>query len=98
ERPTREMVRSLLTASGAHPEFTVSDNSGGHPVGIETHLFSNGGVTIIGLMTNPQLRVDELGPPEFKSNDRFAKARTVKLSFPREVYVYDVRGANALGR
>ena len=35
---------------------------------------------------------------QFKSNDRFAKARTVKLSLPQEMYVYDVRGAKALGR
>lgn len=98
EGPAREIVSSLLTASGVRPEFSVTDDSGRHPVGIETHLFSNGGVTIIGLLTNPQLRVDELGPPEFKSNDRFAKAWTVKLSLPEEMYVYDVRRAKALGR
>jgi len=44
------------------------------------------------------LRVDELGPPEFKSNDRFAKPRTVKLAFPREMNVYDVRASKPLGR
>jgi hypothetical protein len=98
EGPTRDMVGGLFSASGVKPEFGVTDNSGRHPVGIETHLFSNGGVTIIGLLTNPQLRVDELGPPEFKSNDRFAKACTVKLLLPQEMYVYDVRGAKALGR
>jgi hypothetical protein len=44
------------------------------------------------------LRVDELGPPEFKSNDRFAKPRTVKLALPREMYIYDVRASKTLGR
>jgi hypothetical protein len=98
EGPARETVRQLLSASGVRPDFTVSDESGQHPVGIETHLFRNGAVTIIGLLTNPQLRVDELGPPEFKSNDRFAKPRTVKLSLPEAMYVHDVRAAKALGK
>jgi hypothetical protein len=49
-------------------------------------------------MTNPQLRVDELGPPEFKSNDRFAKPMSVRLTIPRDRFVYDVRNARALGK
>ncbi len=98
EGPAREMAQRALAASGVRPDYTVTDESGRHPTGIETHLFRNGGVTIIGLLTNPQLRVDELGPPEFKSNDRFAKPRTVKLAFPREMYVYDVRASKPLGR
>jgi len=43
-------------------------------------------------------RVDELGPPEFKSNDRFAKPRSLKLTFPEEMYVYDVRAAKSQGK
>jgi len=81
-----------------HPEYAVTDESGKHSTGVETHLFRNGGVTIIALLTNPQLRVDELCPPEFKSNDRFAKPRIVKLAFPREMYIYDVRASKTLGR
>jgi hypothetical protein len=96
--PAREMAQRALAESGVRPDYAVTDESGQHPVGVETHLFRNGGVTIIALLTNPQLRVDELGPPEFKSNDRFAKPRTVKLAFPREMYVYDVRASKTLGR
>ena len=98
EGPVREMAGRLLAESGVHPEFTVAGESGGYPVGIETHLFRNGGATIIALLTNPQLRVDELGPPEFKSNDRFARPRRVKLSLPQEMNVYDVRASKALGK
>jgi len=98
EGPVLRQARAWLTQSGLRPEFAVTDESGGHPVGIETHSFRNGGVTIVGLLTNPQLRVDELGPPEFKSNDRFAKPRTVKLALPAEMYVYDVRASKALGK
>jgi hypothetical protein len=98
EGPVLEMARQLFAASAVRPEFTVTDATGAHPVGVELHLFRNGGVTIIGLLTNPELRVDELGPPEFKSNDRFAKPRTVKLTLPEEMYVYDVRASKPLGK
>jgi hypothetical protein len=98
EGPVRDALGRLLAAAGVHPEFTVTDETGAHPTGVETHLFRNGGVTIISLLTNPQLRVDELGPPEFKSNDRFAKPRTLKLALPEPMYLYDVRGAKALGK
>jgi hypothetical protein len=98
EEPDREAVERALAESGVRPDYAVTDESGKHPTGLETHLFRNGGVTIIALLTNPQLRVDELGPPEFKSNDRFAKPRTVKLALPREMYIYDVRASKTLGR
>jgi hypothetical protein len=67
-------------------------------VGVETHKFRNGGVEIIGLLGNPQLRVNELGPPEFKSNERFEKPRTVRLVLDGEREVYDIRAAKSLGR
>ncbi len=98
EGPAREIAQRALTGSGVRPEFAVTDEAGQFPVGVETHLFRNGGVTIIGLLTNPQLRVDELGPPEFKSNERIAKPRTVRLALPQEMYIYDVRRSKALGR
>lgn len=67
-------------------------------VGVETHVFRNAAVSIVALMTNPQLRVDELGSPEFKSNDRFAKPMTVRLALLNESFIYDLRAAKPLGR
>jgi hypothetical protein len=98
EERDREAVERALVDSGVRPDYVVTDESGQHPTGVETHRFRNGGVTIIALLTNPQLRVDELGPPEFKSNDRFAKPRTVKLAFPYEMHIYDVHASKTLGR
>ncbi len=96
---------SLLNAAAAlvksreiAPPFAVVDASGGPVTGVETHRFKNGGVTLVGLLSNPQQRVDELGPPEFKSNQRFEKPVTVRLVLSLELYVYDVRGGSALGR
>jgi len=92
EGPMRERMRGLLQSGGVEPEFAVVDSDG-----VETHTFRNGGVTLIGLLSNPQLRVDELGPPEFKSNERFEKSRTVRLKLPREMQAYDVRASKTLG-
>ncbi|MBL8179751.1 MAG: beta-galactosidase [Bryobacterales bacterium] len=79
--------------SSIAPRFAVSG-----AFGLETHTFENGGVQIAALHSNPELRIDELGPPEFKSNERFAKEKpaVVRLSAPS--FVYDIRGAKALGR
>jgi len=91
-------AEKLFQARGVRPPFAVLD-AGGHPVtGVEMHRFRNGGVTIVGLLNNPQQRVDELGPPEFKSNQRFEKPVSVRLVLPGEYYAYDPRAAKALGR
>jgi len=98
EGAVHRMMGELFKGAGVKPEFAVTDAAGRPVVGVETHTFRNGGVHIVALMTNPQLRVDELGPPEFKWNDRFAKPVTVRLALPGERFVYDVRGAKAAGR
>jgi hypothetical protein len=97
EAATHGMMGELLGRAGVKPEFAVTDTSGKPVVGVEAHTFRNGGVRMVALMTNPQLRVDELGPPEFKSNDRFAKPVTVKLTLPGERFVYDVRAGKPAG-
>jgi hypothetical protein len=98
EGPAHRMLGEHLAAASVKPQFAVTGASGQPVVGVETHTFRNGGVWIVALMTNPQLRVDELGPPEFKSNDRFAKPIAVKLALPGQRFVYDVRAAKAMGR
>jgi hypothetical protein len=98
EGPTRQAFEALLRGAGVKPEFAVVDEAGRPATGVETHTFRNGSVTIVGLLTNPQLRVDELGPPEFRSNERFEKPQSINLVLPRELNVYDIRQAESLGR
>jgi len=98
ERETHEAMRKLIAGHGVRPAFEVLDEANRPAVGVETHQFRNGGVTIIGLLSNPQLRVDELGPPDFKSNQRFEKPRTVRLLVPEGLHAYDIRGGKALDR
>jgi hypothetical protein len=98
EKELHQLMGRLFDETGVKPAFAVTDPSGGHLVGVETHVFRNGGVSIVGLLTNPQKGVDESGPPEFNSNQRFEKPQMVVLTLPGEFYVYDVRAAKALGR
>jgi hypothetical protein len=93
----REMGR-LLRQAGVAPAFAVLDGKDQAAVGVEAHRFLNGGVTLLGLLSNPQLRVDELGPPEFRSNGRFEKPRAIRVALPADLFVYDIRGARSLGK
>jgi hypothetical protein len=98
ESELHEAMRALLGNAGVRPEFTVVDETNRPVVGIEIHRFRNGSVSIVGLLSNPELRVDELGPPEFKSNERFEKPRTIRLVLPSDLYSYDIRGTKQFGR
>lgn len=98
EGETHKAMQAIVAEAGVQPAFRLTDASGRPPVGIELHRFRNGGVTILGLHTNPQMRVNELGPPEFKSNERFEKPKEVTLTLPTEMFAVDVRAGKLLGR
>ncbi|MDA3921623.1 MAG: beta-galactosidase [Salinisphaera sp.] len=98
EKPVHQMLETLLRNNDIRLRFAVEDHNGHAVVGIDTHVFANGGVRIISLQTNPQLRVDELGPPDFQSNKRFDKPFKVDLHLPHAMYLYDVLTRQSLGR
>ncbi len=98
EGPVHTLVGGLLRSNGNAPEFKVADAAGNPVVGVETHVFRNGGVRLVALLSNPQMRVDELGPPDFRSNERFETPVTVTLTLPELSHVYNVRQAKALGQ
>src|SRR5581483_2854931 len=98
EEAVRDEVGKLMRAAGVTPEFAVTDENGRLVTGVETHRFRNGAVTILALLRNPDLRVDELGPPEFKSNARFDKPVKLRLSLPRELHTWNIRTSESLGR
>jgi hypothetical protein len=98
EATTHSLITSLMRTINIQPEFAVTDAAGKPVVGIETHVFRNGGVRVIALMSNPLQRVDELGPPDFRSNKRFETPVTVTLTLPGSLYVYDCRTGQAYGQ
>jgi hypothetical protein len=98
EGELHRLAAQWMNSVGVKPEYAVTGGDGKPVVGVETHTFRDGGVTFVALMSNPQLRVEDLGPPEFQSNERFAKAVPVTLRLPGERYAYDVRAGKALGQ
>ncbi len=98
EGPVHSLLENLLRSNGINPEISVTDSAGHPVVGVELHLFENGGARLITLLSNPQSRVDELGPPDFRSNRRFESPVTVNVTLPAPMYLYDVRQSKALGR
>ncbi len=98
EKELQRLMGRLLKENVAPPAFAVADPSGEPLVGVEIHVFRNGGANIVALQTNPQLSVSDLGTPEVISNRRFEKPQSVVLTLPGEFYVYDVRAAKALGK
>ena len=97
EAPTYKIMADMLLAAGVRPEIAVTDEANKPVVGIDVHVFSNGGVRLLSLQSNPQQSVNELGPPNFQSNDRFAVRKRVRINLPAKATVYDVRAGKALG-
>jgi hypothetical protein len=97
EGPVHELVEQLLRSNDVQPTFAVEDAAGHSMVGIDAHVYANGGVRILALQSNPQLRVNELGPADFRSNERFTKPITVHLHLPNAMYLYDTLANKDLG-
>lgn len=74
----------LLRESGVQPEFAITDETGKPVNGVEVRRFRNGGVTIVGLLANPQ--------------GNGAKAMRLRLNLPAELNAWNVRMGQALGR
>jgi len=98
EQSALGLMGRLFKNASVAPAFAVTESSGEPAVGVEVHTFRNGGVNIVGLLANPQLYIEDLGPPEAISNQRFEKPRTALLTLPGDSYVYDVRAAKPLGK
>lgn len=91
-------MSQVVAEAGVRPAFAVVDALG-HPVSdIETHVFRNGGATIVGLLSNPPIEQNDLGPLKLKSEQRFEKPQPVHLVAPEELYAYDIRRAKPMGK
>jgi hypothetical protein len=98
EGPVHQLIEQLLRSNDVHPGFSAEDAAGHTIVGIDEHVYADGGVRIIALQSNPQLRVNELGPADFRSNERFTKPTTVHLHLPGEMFLYDTMAHKELGQ
>jgi len=98
EQHALQLMGQFFKESGVNAVFGVTGPSGEPAVGVEVHSFRNGGASIVGLLSNPQLSIEDLGRPEVISNRRFEEPKTVVLTLPGDFYVYDIRAAKVTGK
>ncbi|WP_263418112.1 alpha-amylase family protein [Terriglobus albidus] len=98
EQPTARRIAEILHKAGVTPTIAVTDANRQPAVGVNVRTFENGGVTLLTLLSNPQLSVDELGAVNSRSNERFSKPQQLVVHLPSPMYVWDVRAKKDLGR
>ena len=94
----RELFTQLSTLASIAPAITVTRANGDALPGVEVHTYSNGAQKIVAIQQNPQLRINELGPPEYQSNDVFQKDEDVSIQFGAAYDIYDTLKGNYISR
>jgi len=90
-----DLLRKAVGEDRVTPEVVGDD---GKPVtGVETTVWVNGDVEIIALHRNPLLRINELGPQEYKSNKKFEVPVRLTVTRRQRAVWYDVRSGRWLG-
>ena len=92
------LVGQILGQAGAQRQYAVTTADGGHPHGVEVHPFVCGDLRVLALHRNYQLRVSELGPPEYHSQDALSGQLGLKVDLGGEYAVYDQRQGRFLGK
>jgi len=94
----RMVFRTLLDEAGVAPQYKVALADGSRPSGVEIHPWRCGNLRILGIHRNYQLRVSELGPPEYRSQAALEKPMSLKIDLGKAQAVYDQRAGKYLGR
>jgi hypothetical protein len=97
ETDARELFASLYKLANVQPTITATKAEGGYIPGVEIRTYQNGPVKIVAIQRNFQLRINELGPMEYQSNEAFEKDEKVDINFGAPYSVYDTRAGSALG-
>ena len=96
----RDLVRFLLRDSEVELQYKIVDSmdEANQPTGLEIHPFKSGDLRILALHRNYQLRVSELGPPEYQQQDSLAKPVSLEVDLGSEHAIYDQRRGRLLGQ
>ena len=96
--PLRQCVEAVLKWSKVAPQYPVALADGSRPAGVEMCTWQGGPMRILALHRNYQLRVSELGPPEYRSQAALEKPVRLKIDLGQAQGVYDQRAGKSLGR
>ena len=84
-RPNAERLPRILDAAGVKPLFSAAAPDGRPVDNVETYVFENGALTIVGLQR------DYVSAPPPRNREGFV------IELPKRFSVYDVRAQRALG-
>jgi hypothetical protein len=102
DEPARRLIGFILQHAGAGVQYRFLDKDGAMMVsglpGVEIHPWRCGDLRVLGIHRNYQLRVSELGPPEYRKQDSLAKPMKLKLDLGRAHAVYDQRSGKYFGK
>ncbi len=93
----RQFVDALLAGAGIDKQYTLTMADGKPASTVEIFPYTCGDLTLLGLNRNYQLRVSELGPPEFQSQAALEHPMKVKVDLGDKVAVYNQRTGKFLG-
>ncbi len=96
----RQLINHFLFDSGVVPQYEITDslNPDGRTIGLELYPYISGKLRILALHRNYQLRVSELGPPEYQQQDWLAKPMSFAIDLGTKHAVYDQRAGKLLGQ
>ncbi len=93
----RDLAEWIFKDAGAARQVPISAVRG-YAYGLEVHRYRSGKMQLLGIHRNYQLRVSELGPPSYRSQEALQQPTEVKLDLGRRSAVYDQRNGKYLGK
>jgi hypothetical protein len=94
----RRQMTGILQHSGVGLQCRIFGQDGFPVCGLELHPWQCGDLRTLGIHRNYQLRVSELGPPEYRSQAALEKPMQLKLDLGKAHAVYDQRAGKYLGK
>ncbi len=91
-------VEGLLDAAGVTRRWDIRTVDGGFPHGVEAHTWEGGHAQVVALQRNYQMRVNELGPPEYADQEALEEDIRLVLNLDSPATVYDQRVGSVVGR
>jgi hypothetical protein len=94
----RQLFGAIYGQAGVDPQFAITTADGKMPRGVEIFPYKSGDLTLLGINRNYQLRVNELGPPEYQKQDHLEAPMTLTVRLDGKRAVYDERTGKLLGK
>ncbi len=94
----RQLVNAIYDKAGVDAQYAITTADGKQPQAVEVFPFQSGNLKVLGLNRNYQLRVNELGPPEYRKQDALEGPTKLTVNLERKQAVYNQRTGEFLGK